>query len=66
MFNKSTKRGGVLRSETYLTPDHVPDELVGRNAEIERIAEAISPLMKRRKPENLLVYGLAGVGKPPA
>ncbi|RCU47017.1 AAA family ATPase [Haloplanus salinus] len=63
MFNKSKKRGGVLRSEAYLTPDHVPDEPVGRDREIERIAEAVRPLTKRRKPENLLVYGPAGVGK---
>ena len=63
MFNKSTERGGVLRSEAYLTPDHVPDEPVGRDREVERIADAVRPLTKRRKPENLLVYGPAGVGK---
>jgi len=63
MFNKSMKRGGVLRSEAYLTPDHIPDEPVGRNREIERIADAVRPLTKRKKPENLLVYGPAGVGK---
>jgi len=63
VFNKSTKRGGVLRSEAYLTPDHVPDEPVGRDREVGRIAEAVRPLTKRRKPENLLVYGPAGVGK---
>jgi cell division control protein 6 len=63
MFNKSMKRGGVLRSEAYLTPDHTPDEPVGRNREIERIADAVRPLTKKKKPENLLVYGPAGVGK---
>jgi len=63
MFNKSMKRGGVLRSEAYLTPDHIPDEPVGRNREIERIADAVRPLTKKKKPENLLVYGPAGVGK---
>jgi len=63
VFNKSTKRGGVLRSETYLTPDHVPDEPVGREAEIQRIADAVRPVTKKKRPENLLVYGPAGVGK---
>lgn len=36
---------------------------MGRDAEVERIADAIRPLARRRQPENLLVYGPAGVGK---
>jgi len=64
MFDRTGTTGkGVLRSEEYLVQDYVPDEPVGRDAEIERIAEALKPLAKRRCPENLLVYGPAGVGK---
>jgi len=63
LFNESTSSGGVLRSETYLTTNYEPDEPVGRETEIERIADAVRPLTRRKTPENLLVYGPAGVGK---
>lgn len=36
---------------------------MGRSEEVERIAEALRPLTRRRTPENLLVHGSAGTGK---
>lgn len=65
MFDNSTRRGrsGVLRSEAYLTSEHEPEEPVGREREIQRVVDAVKPLTRRRQPENLLVYGPAGVGK---
>ena len=64
MFNETSESGsGVLRSESYLTTDYLPDEPVGREAEINSIADAVRPLARRKKPDNLLVYGPAGVGK---
>jgi cell division control protein 6 len=46
-----------------LSPDHHPEKPVGRDTEIQRIAEAVQPLVHRKTPENLLMYGPAGVGK---
>lgn len=63
MFQDSHPRDGILRSETYLTTNYEPKEPVGRKTEIERIADAVRPLTHRKTPENLLVYGFAGVGK---
>lgn len=63
MFENTSTGNGILRSETYLSADFLPDEPVGRESEIQRIAEAIRPLTRNRTPENLLVYGPAGVGK---
>ena len=64
MFEKSgTGKKGVLRSESYLSSDHVPQEPVGRSREIQRLVDGLQPLTRRRQPENLLVYGPAGVGK---
>jgi len=63
MFEKPDTGKGILRSETYLSPDYVPEEPVGRDTEIKRIADAIRPLTRRKTPENLLVHGPAGVGK---
>jgi cell division control protein 6 len=63
MFNKTTNSKGVLRSETYLNSSYQPDEPVGRDSEVKRIAEAVRPLARRKRPENLLVHGPAGIGK---
>ena len=63
MFQESKNSSGIIRSETYLTTNYEPDEPVGRETEIGRIADAVRPLTKRKAPENLLVYGPAGVGK---
>jgi cell division control protein 6 len=63
MFESQKSGGGVLRSEQYLDTSYQPENPVGRESEIERIAEAVKPLTHRRSPENLLVYGPAGVGK---
>jgi len=53
----------VLRSESYLTSGYVPEEVVGREAEVECIADAVRPLARRHIPDNLLVYGPSGTGK---
>jgi len=64
MFDNATSSGsGILRKEAYLTTDYEPQEPVGRDTEIDRIADGVRPLSRRRTPENLLVYGPAGVGK---
>jgi len=60
---KNSKQGSVVRSETYLNVDYDPENPVGRDSEVDRIAWAVKPLSKRKKPENLLVHGPAGVGK---
>lgn len=54
---------GVLRSEVHLTTQHTPEEPVGRDREVEQIADALRPLTQGRTPSNLLIFGPAGVGK---
>lgn len=63
LFKNKNSTKGVLRSETYLTTEYLPDQPVGRDTEVKRIADAVRPLTKRKKADNLLVYGPAGVGK---
>ncbi len=63
MFDESKNSKGVLRSEKYLDSSYHPQEPVGRDQEITRIADAVRPLARSKKPENLLVHGPAGVGK---
>ena len=64
MFENSDTDGrSVLRSKSYLTTSHMPDRPIGRDSEIQRIADSLRPLAGREVPENLLVYGPSGAGK---
>lgn len=63
IFDDNKDSNSILRSEEPLTMDYSPQKPVGRSQEIERIAQALRPLTKRSQPENLLIYGPAGVGK---
>jgi cell division control protein 6 len=65
MFESSTGKSGrgVLRSESYLDTGYQPEKPAGRETEVQRIVEAVRPVTRRKTPENLLVYGPAGVGK---
>lgn len=64
MFNNNTTQSkGLLRSENYLTTGYHPEEPVGRDTEIDTIADAVRPLAHRHDPDNLLIYGPTGVGK---
>ena len=53
----------IIRSEEVLLPDYMPDELVHRSRELQVIADSIKPLIKRRTPDNLFIYGHSGSGK---
>ena len=63
MFQDSHPQNGILRSETYLTTNYEPEDPVRRETEINRIADAVRPLIRRKTPEDLSVYGPAGVVK---
>jgi len=63
MFDTQQDSGGILRSEAYLTTQHTPEKPVAREADLQRIGDAVRPLTQNRPPENLLIYGPAGVGK---
>jgi len=54
---------GIVVREEVLLPDYLPDELLHRNSELQVIAEAIKPLLRKREPDNLLVHGKSGTGK---
>jgi len=63
MVSDGTHSNGLLHSEAPLTTSYTPDEPIGRDTELSRLIEALRPLANRRMPENLLLYGPAGVGK---
>jgi len=64
LLDKTTaSREGVIRAENYLSSSYEPEQPVGRETEINAIADAVRPLTHRFEGDNLLIYGPAGVGK---
>jgi len=63
LFGSSNSGSSVFRDRSVLTSDSPLDTPIGRDDEIERIAEAVQPLTRRNPAENLLIYGPAGIGK---
>lgn len=62
VFESSTG-GSIFRSEKILDTGYQPEKPVGRETEIQRLAEAVKPVRHGKTPDNLLVYGPAGIGK---
>lgn len=63
MFDGPQTKNTLFQCETRLTPDYMPEEPIGREHEIEEIANAVRPLIRKKPAENLLVHGPAGAGK---
>jgi len=63
VFEEENDRTEIIRDDTYLSPDYSPEKPVGRDQEIEEIADILRPITNRNRPENLLVHGEAGIGK---
>lgn len=51
----------IVQDEKYLGPDFVPEELVNRDEEIDRMEKFLLPVHKRSNV--LLLYGPSGTGK---
>ena len=63
MFDRIKRSNSLFQAESVLSPSSTPDTVVGREPEIQKLEAALSPLTRRTAPENVVVYGPAGVGK---
>lgn len=63
MFDSSGQTNHLFRAESALSVSHTPDTIIGRGTEMQALEAALSPLTRRLAPENVIVYGPAGVGK---
>ncbi|MEM3525590.1 MAG: orc1/cdc6 family replication initiation protein [Thermoplasmata archaeon] len=49
--------------ENVFTHKYIPEELPGRDEQIEELAYHLRPALKGKAPSNLLIYGKTGTGK---
>jgi len=62
-FERSTT---PFTNREALLDDYTPDTLVGRDHEIDEYHEALEPVIYGEQPNNVFLYGKAGVGKTAA
>ncbi len=63
IFSKGSSENRILKDESLLLPDFVPQELPEREKEIKELVFCLSPAAENRQPEHALLYGPPGTGK---
>lgn len=53
----------LYKRRNTLKVEYVPDEIVGRDNEIEEYEAALQPIINGEYPDNIFIYGKTGVGK---
>lgn len=58
-----TPDDSLYRDRDTLSEDYTPDELVGRDEELQRYHTALQPVINGENPNNIFLFGKTGVGK---
>jgi cell division control protein 6 len=53
----------VIKNRRVLHFSYLPDIILHRNEELEKVTQSLSPILKQSRPSNLIVYGKPGTGK---
>ena len=53
----------LIKNRDVLHFDHIPEQILHRDPEQEKIAQTLIPILMGSRPSNLLVYGKTGTGK---
>lgn len=63
LFERDTE---IYENRDALREDYQPDQLVGRDEEIQMYQAALQPVINNEQPNNVFLYGKTGVGKTAA
>lgn len=55
--------GRIFKKRFALSPEYIPERLVGRDKQTKQVASTLSPALSGDKPHNVFIYGKTGVGK---
>ncbi|TMT81507.1 AAA family ATPase [Haloterrigena sp. H1] len=53
----------IFRHRDVLREDYQPEEIIGRDEELQQYISALQPVINGDQPANIFLYGKAGVGK---
>lgn len=62
-FSGVSSEPSIISREEALLPDYIPDNILHREAELQTIADAIKPLLRKGYSNNLFIHGTSGTGK---
>ena len=63
IFEKAATGKVLVKNRRTLTIDYVPEKLPFRDEETKTIAQALSVVLRKARPSNLLLFGKPGTGK---
>ncbi len=63
VFEKATKATRLINNNDVLKLDYIPNKILYRDTQTEKIALVLSPILNQVKPSNLFIYGKTGTGK---
>lgn len=62
-FDKYLKQEPIFLDKSVFQGGFLPETIVHRDEQINRIAEILAPILRNQKPSNLFIYGKTGTGK---
>ncbi len=62
-FKDYAERKGIFKDKNSLQSNFIPESLIHREAQIQKLAQILAPCIKKEKPSNILIYGKTGTGK---
>ena len=62
-FDEILKQGSLFKDRNVLSPHFVPEKILHRDAEIEKIMRIVAPAVQGKRINNLFIYGKTGTGK---
>lgn len=63
VFEKATRGSQLIKNPDVLKLDYIPNKILYRDIQTEKIASVLSPVLNLVKPSNLFIYGKTGTGK---
>ena len=62
-FVEYMRNKGVFKNKKALTEEFMPDEILHRDREIQKLVQILAPALRGYKPSNVFIYGGVGTGK---
>ncbi|MBI1969846.1 orc1/cdc6 family replication initiation protein [Candidatus Woesearchaeota archaeon] len=63
LFERFLNEQSLFQDRGVLYANHLPEEILHREEQIEQIGKILAPCLRLQKPSNLFLYGKTGTGK---